>query len=804
MTQFHTGKYRSIKKLGGGGMANVYLAKDTETGAKVALKVSRKSVPYAREALQNEYGVYQRLDHDCFPKVMELIEDDDRLVLVMEYLEGETLEERLQRETPAADVALKLVRKIAEAMVHAGERGVIHADLKPANVLIHNDAIKIIDFGLASGASTLTAEDIKEIAGTLNYFSPEQADGRPLDIRSDVFSVGVILYELLTGKRPFESGYDMATIYSIMYEEPVPPSKLEPTLGSIVDKLVSGMLEKQPEERYTDFGAVCDAIDAIGEHFDVGVQNPTITVTVAPFQMRQSPDDELFAEGVTEELISLMSRLDGVDVTPFVVIKRAFTEERTPEEVRSEFGADFLLSGSIRRAASRIRVSATLMETQSSKIVWTERYDSPVTDIFDLQDLICEQITDALRLEFAPCAERGKAARATKNVEAYEFYLKGRSYLTRNTREDMEFARTMLEKAIEIDPKYPLAYAGLADLHGSLYMNYFDRSRANWEKGIALAQKAIDLDPSKPNGYRAYGRLLHLHGKYDEAIEYLSRAVTLDANYGEAYRTLAWANEGKGALQESLAWTRKALSVDPLSEETILLQGMLYYDLNSMPQAINACTRCLELRPDYGRAHYYLARSFQKVGRFDEALSKYAIASRYGGQPEIYLDYGWLLYCRGDTERAIEVLTDACENNQQIHLAHCYLALALDGLCRDDEAAEHFTGARDISQRLMQQSENTVYSAIVYAISTQALGNKREADESFHKVTRAPETDGNGELALLCARYCARRQWKRETEKWLTNALTWRLGFSELEALIDPLFNDYRDFIKSVAASSAA
>ncbi|MBN4057123.1 protein kinase [bacterium AH-315-J21] len=805
MAQFQVGKYRSVRELGSGGMARVFLAVNTETDENVALKVSRQSVTHSREALKNEFLTYQRLDHSSFPNVLELIEDDDRLIMVMDYLEGETLEELLTKGSIAPSYSMKLMLDISSAMSHAGEKGVIHTDLKPANIIIHDDNIKIIDFGLASGASTLTAEDIKQIAGTLNYFSPEQADGRSLDIRTDIFSAGVILYELLTGKRPFEQPYDMATLYSIMYEEAVPPSKLNANLGSVVDTLLQGMLEKQAEDRYPDFAAVTSAIEAISGNIDASSQKTVIPVTVFPFQMRQSnSDDELFVDGITDELIALLGQLENVEVTPFMVIKHRFEEGMTPEIVRTEFGSDFLLTGTIMRASQRIRVSVALLDTSTSKTIWREKYDSPVTDIFDLQDLICAQITSALKVELIQGDEKSKTSHSTENVQAYEFYLKGRNYLTRNTREDMEFAQSMLENAIAIDPQYPLAYAGLADLHGSRYMNYFDRSMENWERGIVQAQKSIDLDSSKPNGFRAYGRLLHLRGRYDEAIEYLSRAVTLDSKYAEAYRTLAWANEGKGDLPASLAWTRKALSIDSQSEETILLQGMLYYDLDSMPQAINAFRRCLELRPDYGRAHYFMARSFQKMGRFDEALSGYTRAKQYGGQPEIYLDYGWLLHCLGKNEIAIEVLLEACGGNQQKHLAHCYLGMLFGGLGREVESRENFAEALKLSTQMIGQGDDSSYPVIVNAISLIGLGREGEADKLYRRVVVSPEVSGNGELAILCARFCSRRGWEEETKKWLSNALSWRLGFSEVEALVDPAFSEFHGYMRSVAASSAA
>ncbi|MFQ5608579.1 MAG: tetratricopeptide repeat protein, partial [Candidatus Zixiibacteriota bacterium] len=528
--------------------------------------------------------------------------------------------------------------------------------MKPANILIDGDKVTVIDFGLAAGASTLTAEDIKEIKGTISYLSPEQADGRPLDIRSDIFSTGVILYECLTGKRPFDSGYDMATIYSIMYEDPVPPSKVCDSVGAIVDRVVLGMLAKDPADRYTNFTEALHALDAIRGNLKAGESRLGMKILVAPFQARGSKEEDAhLAEGLTEELIMALGQLEDITVPPLASLAN-IKETITPAQALDEFGADLLLTGTIRSAAGQVRVTATLIEVESETITWNDKFDSPATDLFDLQDTVSAAIFNALKEKLSPDTAAPQVNRGTKNVEAYEYYLKGRKYLTRNTQEDMNFALQMLEKSLEADANYSLAYAGLADLHGSMWMNYYDHTDERWERGVKRAKKAIELDPSNPSGYRAHGRLLHLKGMYDEAIRELERAATLDATYGETYRTLAWACEGKGDIAQSLAWTRKALSIHPQNEETILLQGILRYDLDHMPQAINAFQRCLELQPDYGRAHYFLAKSYQKMGRFEEASTCYPLAERFGGQPEIVIDYGWFEHCLGNTAEAIRLL----------------------------------------------------------------------------------------------------------------------------------------------------
>lgn len=803
MAEFTLKQYEVERLLGVGGMARVYQSRDTVSGRAVALKVSRKSASFARETLANEYECYKKLDHPCFPKVYDLIEDDDRLVMVMELLEGDTLEgvmEGLPEDPPRA---LELMIKVMEAMSHVGERGLVHSDLKPANVILQADQIKIIDFGVAAGATSLTAEDIKEIKGTLSYLSPEQADGQPLDIRSDIFSAGVLLYESLTGRRPFDSGYDMATLYSIMYEEPTPPSRINSKLGAIVDRVVMGALAKDPAERFPDFAAFRQALEALRGNLDADDKGDRLRVTVAPALTRGgSEDDALFAEGLTEELVLGLSQLKDADVTPLAQVKKYIDEELTPEKAREEFGADILVASTIRRAGDKIRITVTLTRTKDAELLWNEKYDSTVDDLFELQDTVTAEIVGALRERVSPDEAAPKVSRGTENVEAFKFYLKGRNYLTRNTQADMEYARKMLERAIEIDPNYPLAYAGMADLHGSLFMNFIDRSQQNWDKGLEMAKKAIELDPAMPYGYRAQGRLLHLKQRYDEAIELLKRAAMIDATYGETYRTLAWACEGKGALSESLAWTRKALSINPHDEETILLQGILNYDLNNMAQAVNAFQRCLELKPDYGRAHYFLAKSHQKMGQFDQALRKYVLAVHHGGQPEITWDYGWLQLCLGNVDEAIRLLEQASAGQELEFAVRYYLGIAQRIKGENDKAQENFGRARLINQKLIDEGDTTFYPHLIIALVDAATGQGDSGEKKF--LESSAKIESNGELAVMCAHYCAERGWRDETAGWLQKALNWRLGFAEPEALIDPFFIDYQDVIKELGSSEQA
>ena len=795
--------YKILEPLGEGGMARVYIAEDVRDGARVALKVSRESVPFSRESVSNEFEALQKLDHPSFPKGHDRFEIGERVALVMDLMKGESAENLIDGLHQDLPKAMDFLKKAFAAMAHAGARGVIHADLKPENMLIKGDKVGIIDFGLATGATTLTAEDIKDIKGTLNYLSPEQAEGAPLDIRSDIFSMGVISYQALTGELPFDSGYDMATLYAIMYEEATPPSKVNTALGTKVDTFIAKLLEKSPDDRFPDCANALTALEKLEDHLTEDDHGAQVKITVAPFEFRGSADEtDALAEGLTEELIVGLSKVEDIDVTPLSVIKRHGGSELTPERAKSEFGADFLLLGSVRRGGDQVRVTTSLIDTATTKLIWSEKNDTAFTDLFDVQDQISAAILKALHPYIRPDMAVTETRRGTDSVEAYEYYLKARNYLTRNTTEDMNFARQMLGKAIEIDSEYPLAYAGMADLYGSLYMNFISHDNETWEKGVENAKKAIDLDPALPNGYRAHGRLLHLKGNYKEAIDTLIRAAALDASYGETYRTLAWACVGSGDLEQSLAWTRKALSLDAGNEETVLLKGILHTDLNEMPRAIDAFNRCLELKPDYGRAHYLLARSYQRMGRFDEALEKYIPATKFGGDYNIHLDYGWLLFGLGKREDGIRSIERACQEKEIEFSARFYLGYAKH-LCGDEAGArEDYSIAREQSQKLLQGGDNSGYSLMTIALTEAALGVDDLGEESYRECETFVED--NGELAFMMGRYCIVRDWKDEALNWIGRAICTRMGPSLDELLVDPMLEEIRDDIENLRATPRA
>ena len=798
------GQYVVDKVLGEGGMARVYLAHaESQPDTFVALKVARQSVNGAREAIGNEYQALRTLDHPSIVRTHELIEEGDILCMVCAVANGNPLSDCKDELLADQARAIEILKKFFSAMAHAGERGVVHSDLKPQNIIVDGSDITIIDFGLATGATTLTAEDIKDIKGTLDYLSPEQAEGRPLDIRSDIFSAGVIAYEILAGRKPFEASYDMATIYSILYEEPTPPSKINPAVTPVMDTVIMTMLAKSPDERFPSFATTLSEFETALSAPALAPAKLTKVVAIAPLSFNATDEDSrVLAEGLREDLIIELSKIAGLTIVSTVVLDRIPSAELTHERTRRDCGADFLLTGAVRRAGAQVRVTMSLVETEGAALIWSEKFDQPMTNLFDMQDMICGEISGALKIKLTGAAKAAPRERGTRNVEAYEYYLKGRSYLTRNTKEDMTFARQMFERAIEIDANYALAHASLADLAGSLYMNYYERTDEAWQRGVETGKRAIELDPSLPAGHRAYGRLLHLKGHYTEAIQTLLRAATLDAGYGDTYRTLAWACEGQGDLEQSLAWARKALTIDSHSEETILLQGIIQYDLGNQPQAINAFSRCLELRPDYGRAHYFLGKCSQRLGRFETALKSYELASKFGGDPNTLWDHGWLLMGLGRKTEAIRLLDDACREQTIEFAVRFYLGYAqfLNG--ETNTARGNFIAAQKLSQDLIDTGDRTGYPMAIMALAHAALGEAEKADEWYQKA--APPAADDGELANWLARYCAMRGMKEALVAWIEISLSHRLGISNAEAMIDPFFEQYRDLIPSAPSKSAA
>jgi len=487
--------YEITGKLGEGGMGAVYRATDTKLDREVAIKILPDALannPDRLARFKREAKVLASLNH---PNIATIYGVEDR-ALVMELIEGDTLADRIAKGPIPVEEALSIAKQIAGALEYAHERGVVHRDLKPANVKA-GARVKVLDFGLAKvragAASDVTVTEGTQagvILGTAAYMSPEQAAGRPADARSDVFSFGLLLYEMLSGRRAFSEQKPISAMAAILHTEPRPLLELAPHVTPELNAIVVRCLAKDPAARFQGMGLLRRALEKLAQ--PAGRPAPGASIAVLPFtNLSADKDNEYFSDGLAEEILNALSQVEDLHVaarSSSFFFKGKATEM---SEIATKLGVANVLEGSVRRAGSRVRVTVRLVDVKNGYQLWSERYDRQMEDIFDVQDEIARAITERLKVTIG-----GGVKVSTKNLEAYELYLKGRHYWHQRSPTTLRLAIQCFERAIELDSSYALAYAGLADCHAILRAYGLVSAEGSRQLAHAAVTQAMNLGSS--------------------------------------------------------------------------------------------------------------------------------------------------------------------------------------------------------------------------------------------------------------------------------------------------------------------
>lgn len=655
--------------LGSGGMGIVYEAEDAQLGRRVALKFLPAALccdPVALERFQREARAASALNHPHICTVYAIEQWEDQHFIAMELIDGQTLSARMAGEAMEAGELVDIGAQIADALESAHAKGIVHRDIKPANIFINTRGeVKLLDFGLAKYSSraegngqdeTRAGEDLTQAGaamGTVAYMSPEQARGELTDARTDLFSLGVVLYQMATGRLPFPGDTSAVVFDAILNKDPQPVTQLNGALPDAIGRVIDKALEKERRLRYQtatdlrtdlirikrDMGSGRKAAaHPAGDSPSGGTKAADRSIAVLFFEnLSGVKEDEYFRDGITEDIITELSKIQGLNTFSRPTVLAFRDKAVTPAQIGQQLGAAYVLAGSLRRAGNRLRINAQLVDTQTDFPLWSERYDREMADVFEVQDEIARKIAEALRIKLSPQEQAALSQRPTDNMQAYDLYLRGKSYARRLTQQDMEFALQMFEGAVGLDPRFALAYAGIANVCALHHFRHNAEGSRLMERAQEAAEKAVALQPDLPEAHVARGWVFNAGKHYDLAVAEAKTAIAQKPDCEGVYYLLGRALFAAGRYQE----------IADIADKAVALSGTDYNVYVPVINALNAlgkteAARNMNVRrvqalenqlrevPDDARARVQLAIRYAALGREDDAIreAQMAIALR--------------------------------------------------------------------------------------------------------------------------------------------------------------------------------
>jgi serine/threonine protein kinase/Tfp pilus assembly protein PilF len=617
----------------------VYLAQDVKHDRVVALKVLHPELAAALgpDRFLREIKLAARLNHPHIVPLFDSGESSGWLYYVMPYIDGESLRQRLDREGKLAlDETVRHTRAIASALDYAHRQAIVHRDIKPENIMLHEGEAMVMDFGIAKAVSAAGGDTLLTqtglMVGTPAYVSPEQAAGeRELDGRSDEYSLACVVYEMLSGSRPF-TGPTAQAILAKRFTDPAPSLKTAKTkVPDHVDAALTRALARAPEERFESASAFANAlmpqVKGAARAGRASADGDTKSIAVLPFtNMSADPDNEYFTDGIAEEIINALSKIQALRVasrTSSFAFKGKTADIR---EIGRKLEVATVLEGSVRKAGNKLRIGAQLISVEDGYQLWSDRYDRELEDVFEIQDDIARSIAKALRVVLTEREREVMEKVPTTNLEAYDYYLRGRQYFTQLRLKSLKFARQMFNRAIEIDPNYALAHAGVAYCCSFLYM-YFDARASNLNQADAASKKAVELDPQLPEAHVARGFAVSLRKEFDEAERELEHAIQLDPKSYDAAYFYGRALLSQGKWERAAEMFRHASEIRPDDYQALGFLAQAYVGLGEVGEgeavrkrAVERAEKHLELNPDDSRALVFGAASLAAIGEADRSV----------------------------------------------------------------------------------------------------------------------------------------------------------------------------------------
>ena len=773
--------YKIIKSIGAGGMGEVYLGEDTKLKRKVALKILPAEFALDAERMRRfalEAEAVSALNHPNILTIYETGEFENTNYIASEYVEGETLSERIKREPLDIQSTLDAAVQIMSALQAAHGAGIIHRDIKPDNVMIRPDGVvKLLDFGIAKlsakkvesiGAEAVTAivayTKTGMIIGTANYMSPEQARGKAVDARTDIFSFGLVLYEMLCGKRAFAGDNPMDVIALVLHKEPIPLSRLTPDISPEIERIVNKTLKKDCEERYqTAKDLLIDLKDARADlefqnklersnsaphQTEAGTQiinevanaahttlsaeyivteiksnkfgfialsvllfaaigfgywffsNPSAEITkqtsntkqiesiaVLPFVNESgSADTEYLSDGMTETLIGSLSQLSQLNVKSRSSVFRYKAANADARQIAKELNVQAVLNGRVTERGGNLSLYVELVDVALDKVIWSQTYNHPMTNLVALQAEIARDVSGNLQTKLSNADEQKLAKNYTTNPEAYQLYLKGNYHWNRHTLEDLHKGIEYFNQALEKDPKYALAYFGLAASYGVLGNSYLPPKEA-YPQADAYAAKALAIDDTLSYAHTALGaNRLYYDWNWAEAEKELKRAQTLDSNNAEAHLLYGDFLDITGQFDEARAERKRSLEIDPLSPRFNMAAGATLYFARQTDEAIAQLEKTISLEPRYDESYIYLGQAFEQKKMFAQAIATFQKGlTQAERSPQLVAALGHAYALNGERGKALKSLDELREMSKSQYVSPYLFAVVYLGLDDQDQ-----------------------------------------------------------------------------------------------------------------------